>query len=58
MSIFVDGNKEVGNRWGGRHAHGDAFVLEGVEVPKAHAIVGHDDVECVKKRGWRKVGEA
>ena len=33
-------------------------MLEGVEVPEAHTVVGHDNLECIEKCRCRKVREA
>ena len=57
MSIFIDCDEEVSNRWGGRHSHRYPLMLKRKEITKAHAVIFHDDVEGLGEGSRRQVWE-
>ena len=56
--LLVNPNEEIGDGWGGRHAHCYHRLLSHDEVSKPHAIVAHDDGDGCHERLGRVVAKA
>jgi hypothetical protein len=45
--IFIDRDEEVGDSWSGCHSHGYSASLAKDKIAKSHAIVLHNNVQCL-----------